>query len=127
MRTTQKKGDIGAARAIFKFTELGYDVSIPLTESAAYDLIVDTGTELKRVQVKYSTDGKVDLRHIHSNAQGYVVSKVKENAYDWLFVCTPDNDYLVKECLSERTGITMNKKYQFGEFAIGMVHNLENC
>jgi hypothetical protein len=32
MRTTQRKGDIATARAIARFTAMGYDVAIPLTE-----------------------------------------------------------------------------------------------
>jgi PD-(D/E)XK endonuclease len=47
MRTTQRKGDIATSRAIAAFTAIGYDVSIPLTESAAYDLVVDDGRELR--------------------------------------------------------------------------------
>src|SRR5690348_11910182 len=35
------KGDLATARAIARFTGMGFDVSIPLTESAAYDLVVD--------------------------------------------------------------------------------------
>jgi PD-(D/E)XK endonuclease len=41
MRATQRKGDIATARAVATFTEMGFDVAIPLTESAAYDLVVD--------------------------------------------------------------------------------------
>jgi hypothetical protein len=33
---------------------MGYDVSIPLTESAAYDLVVDDGDQLARVQRKFA-------------------------------------------------------------------------
>jgi hypothetical protein len=41
VRTTQRKGDRAVATAIASFTSRGWDVSIPLTESAAYDLVVD--------------------------------------------------------------------------------------
>jgi hypothetical protein len=72
MRTTQRKGDIATSRAIATFTAMGYDVSIPLTESAAYDLVVDNGTRLARVQCKFASDHRrqVDLRRIHSNSNG---------------------------------------------------------
>jgi hypothetical protein len=46
MRTTQRKGDIATSRAVASFTARGFDVSIPLTESAAYDLVVDDGRRL---------------------------------------------------------------------------------
>jgi hypothetical protein len=59
VRTTQRKGDIATSRAIARFTAMGYDVSIPLTESAAYDLIVDDGTQLTRVQCKFAGDRRL--------------------------------------------------------------------
>jgi hypothetical protein len=40
MRQTQRKGDIAVAQAIATFTRMGYDVAVPLTESAPYDLVV---------------------------------------------------------------------------------------
>ncbi len=107
MRTTQRKGDIAVARAISTFTKLGWDVSLPFTESAAYDLIIDTGTELKRVQVRYTSRKEVDLRRVHSNSQGYVVKKTLENAYDWLYVLSNDDkEYLIKSCLWGRRAVT---------------------
>lgn len=108
-RHTQRKGDIAVAQAIATFTKFGYDVSLPLTESASYDIIVDTNTKenstLFRVQVRYSSTGEVDLRRIHSNSTGYVVKKTKKNAYDWLYILTNGKEYLIKECLEERRSI----------------------
>jgi hypothetical protein len=108
MRTTQRKGDVGKAKAIHTFTSLGYDIALPLTESAAYDLIVDTGDGLFRVQVRYSSTGKeVGLRRIHSNSNGYVVKKTLARSYDWLYIVTGDGkEYLIKECLEGRNCIT---------------------
>ncbi len=109
MRKTQRKGDIAVAKAISTFTNLGYDVAIPLTESASYDLIVDTNTKndkLKRIQIKYTGNDEVDLRNIHSNSKGYVVKKTKSGAYDWLYVLdSKGNEYLFKECLQGRRSI----------------------
>ncbi|MBA3320258.1 MAG: hypothetical protein H0T45_02260 [Pyrinomonadaceae bacterium] len=111
MRTTQRKGDVATAQAIATFTELGYDVSIPLTESARYDLIVDDGIGLHRVQVKYSSRNKVDVRSIHSNSKGYVVKKARENDYDWLYVLQVTNDgrkeFLFRHCFAGRNGVTL--------------------
>ncbi len=120
MRTTQRKGDIATARAIATFTAMGYDVSIPLTESAAYDLVVDTGTELVRVQCKFVNNARsaVDLRRIHSNSQGYVVKPTLENSYDWLYALRGDDrEYLVRACLSRRRSVTLCEKYELGAVA----------
>lgn len=106
MRLTQRKGDTAVAKAISTFTSLGFDVAIPLTESAAYDLIIDTQRSLKRVQVRYSTNGEVDLRRIHSNSKGYVVKKIMEKSYDWLYVLKGNGtEYLIKECLLNRRSL----------------------
>jgi hypothetical protein len=85
MRETQRKGDIGVAQAIATFTRKGYDVSLPLTESVAYDLVVDTGTELKRVQVRFTSSKEVDLRRVHSNSSGYVVIPSPINLFQFAF------------------------------------------
>ena len=61
---------------------MGYDVALPFTESAAYDLIVDIGKKLVRVQVRYCGVREVVLRRVHSNSKGYVVKKTKDSAYD---------------------------------------------
>ena len=53
---TKKQGNWGLGQAIAYFTAKGLSVSIPLTDSQTYDLIVDDGTSLKRVQVKSSTN-----------------------------------------------------------------------
>lgn len=112
MRTTQRKGDIAVSQAIARFTKIGYDVALPLTESAPYDLIVDTGKEIKRVQVRYSGVKEVSLRRIHSNSKGYVVKKTKTNAYDWLYIFKSNGkEYLIKKCLVNRNSIVPTINY----------------
>jgi hypothetical protein len=118
MRTTQRKGDIATSRAVSTFTAMGLDVSIPLTESASYDLVVDDTQVLHRVQCKFASTPEVDLRRVHSNAQGYVVKRVSANAYDWLYVLRPDGaEFLVKECHAERRSITPLPEHQIGAVA----------
>jgi PD-(D/E)XK endonuclease len=89
---------------------MGFDVSIPLTESAAYDLIVDDGNKLARVQCKFVNNDRrqVDLRRIHSNSFGYVVKRTIEGSYDWLFVLDGEgSEYLIKACLAGRRSVTL--------------------
>jgi hypothetical protein len=111
MRITQRKGDVATAQAVATFTELGYDVSIPLTESARYDLVVDDGSGLHRVQVKYSSRKTVDVRSIHSNSQGYVVKKAGGNDYDWLYVLQVNDvgrkEFLFRRCFAGRNAVTL--------------------
>lgn len=123
MRITQRKGDLATAQAISTFTRMGYDVLIPITESASYDLVVDTSDGLKRVQVKYSGNREVDLRNIHSNSNGYVVKKAKDNAYDWLYVLFEKDgmieEHLIRECFVNRRSVTLtiDTKFTCGEVA----------
>jgi hypothetical protein len=120
MRTTQRKGDIATSRAIATFTSMGYDVSIPLTESATYDLVVDNGTRLARVQCKFANDPRrqVDLRRIHSNSNGYVVKRTSIDSYDWLYVLDgSDQEYLIRECLAERRSVTLCDLHKLGAVA----------
>src|SRR3989344_8473093 len=112
MRTTQRKGDIAVSQAIARFTRMGYDVSLPVTESASYDLIVDTQQNLRRVQVRYTSTKDVGLRRIHSNSQGYVVKKTKPDAYDWLYVLKhTGEEYLIKTCLANRNAVRPKEEH----------------
>jgi len=106
---------MAVSQAIASFTQKGYDVSVPLTESAPYDLVVDARNGLKRVQVRYSSTKDVDLRRIHSNSKGYVVKKTKDEAYDWLYVLKNNGEqYLIKECLSSRRSVRPTNRQVFG-------------
>jgi hypothetical protein len=119
MRLTQRKGDSAVAQAIATFTRMGFDVSIPLTESAAYDLIVDADGALQRVQVRYAGNTNVDLRRVHSNSKGYVVKKTVKQVYDWLFVLTGENKkYLIRECLIGRRSVKPSAEHLLSEETI---------
>lgn len=99
---------------------MGYDVSIPLTESAAYDLIVDDGHQLARVQCKFANQRRrqVDLRRIHSNSTGYVVKRTLDGSYDWLFVLDgTGGEYLMKTCFAERRSVTLRDADRLGAVA----------
>ena len=49
---TKSQGDIGVALAVAYYSMLGYKVSVPMTDDARYDLIVDKNGTLVRVQCK---------------------------------------------------------------------------
>lgn len=118
MRTTQRKGDIAKSKAIATFTAMGFDVSLPLTESAPYDLIVDAKGFLRRVQCKFSSKSYVDLRRVHSNAQGYVVKKYSANDYDWLYVFTAKGkEYIIEQALAGRSTITLRPEHELRKAA----------
>ncbi len=51
----RKQGDIGVGAAIAWFMANEYTVSIPVSESRRYDLVVEKDNILQRVQIKTST------------------------------------------------------------------------
>ena len=120
VRSTRRKGDIATSPAIATFTAMGFDVSIPLTESAAYDLIADDGHQLARVQCKFASDRRrqVDLRRIHSNSSGYVVKRTPQG-FIRLALCAgrDGSEYLVRECLAERRSVTLRDADKLGAVA----------
>ena len=104
---------MATAQAVATFTALGFDVLLPLTESALYDLVVDDGAHLWRVQCKFSSRREVDLRRIHTNAGGYVVKSIASGSYDWLYVLRPDGvEFLIKECHSGRRSVTPQDEHR---------------
>ncbi len=115
IRVTQRKGDLAVAQAIATFTRLGADVLCPLTESAAYDLVIDVKNKLMRVQVRYSSDKEVGLRKIHSNSKGYVVKKLKLDAFDLLYVLNKDGtEFLIDRNLAGKSSITPQPSDRLG-------------
>ena len=52
MANTKTVGDISEAKVLAKFIELGWAVMIPFGENQRYDLVLDRGKGLERVQVK---------------------------------------------------------------------------
>ena len=51
---TKTKGNVTELKCILKLTELGFKVSKPVFDDARYDLIIDTGKRLLKIQVKTS-------------------------------------------------------------------------
>lgn len=97
--TRTEQGNIGEARAIYEYTKLGYLVSKPLTNNTKYDLIVDDGETLKRVQVK-TTQCRVGTKEQYSVVLSTRGGNTKANTvrfrsvadYDELFILTEKNE-----------------------------------
>lgn len=97
---SRKQGDWGLGQAIAWATSKGYHVSVPLTESQAYDLVIDDG-ELKRVEVKTTTYRQqvskkapngyflVNLRTFGGNRSRQSIRKLSPGV-DALFIVTGD-------------------------------------
>ncbi len=121
--TSTAQGDIGEARAIYEFVKRGWIVSKPINDKAKYDLIVDDGESIKRVQVKTSkrrdpntTNGyTINLQTKYSNANTSKRSDREEGDYDVLFALTErDEAWLIPTDAmgTTKTAVTVGtKKY----------------
>lgn len=116
--TSTQKGNVGLSLAIGYFGSNGYTVSIPLTDTQDYDLIVDKNDAIQRVQVKY-TDAKSDngiyivgLRVV-SGSTRKVIKKCSECHYDLLFiVCGNRTRYLIsKDVINNERSINLSQAY----------------
>lgn len=72
MSNTKDRGDETEAKVIALFLEHGYSVSVPFGDNDKYDLIVDDGGELYRVQCK--TAWKISSRSIRFNVHSKTTS-----------------------------------------------------
>ena len=96
---TKQQGDIGVSKAVYYYTAKGYAVSIPLTDNTKYDLIVDDGNSLKRIQIKTTTyKTKYDVYQVMLKTSGGnqswsgTVSKLDSKNFELLFILTENGD-----------------------------------
>jgi hypothetical protein len=124
---SKKQGDIGLSLAIAWFSINGYTISIPLTDSQDYDLVVDKD-KLYKIQVKTSRCQKnsgiyqVQLSTTGGNRSWTGISKhFNPNNVDAVFILCENSDmYLIpsKQILCKAT-ITVGNKYR--EFKVTFV------
>lgn len=97
----KQQGNIGEAFAIFYYTKSGCIVSKPLSENTPYDLIVDNGNKILRIQVKTSSYKRypnggytVQLKTNGGNQSGKGKSSfIDKNFVDVVFVLCEDGNY----------------------------------
>lgn len=123
----RKQGDIGVSAAIHYYTLKGYEILFPLTEATRYDLVVDTGEKLLRVQCKTSTytenDGRsyqVGIATCGGNRSWSGVKKfISKDECDLVFIwCANDSLWEVpSEALHGKASFTAcwkNRQYHVG-------------
>lgn len=52
LKSSSDKGNLGMSAAIHHYTSNGYRVAIPLTDTQAYDILIEMNGKVKKVQVK---------------------------------------------------------------------------
>jgi hypothetical protein len=119
-RNSKIQGNVGVGIAIAWFMSAGYDVSIPVTDSQDYDLVIGVDNDLSTVQVKTSyclnSSGnyQVNLRVLGGNRSG--TGKVKlfdSQAVDYVFIVTDSNEkyFIPSADIDNKTSVTLSSKY----------------
>lgn len=115
---SKKQGDAGLGMAIAWFTINGYTVSLPLTDSQDYDLVVDIDDVLGRVQVKTTTFKtgeyyRVNLRVFGGNRSGQTVKHFDNTKVEYLFVYTEAGEqyFIPSSAITTTNQLTLNQSY----------------
>jgi PD-(D/E)XK nuclease superfamily protein len=115
----RKQGNAGLGIAIAYFARIGVDVAIPLTDTQRYDLVIDRGDRLERVQVKTTAMKQghgyaVHLRTLGGNKSQVVAREFHPSDYEWLFVvCGDATAYLIPTtAITARSALFLSRKYE---------------
>lgn len=111
MELTQVKGNLVELQCIMKFMSMGFECSTPYGNQAKYDILVDTGDEILRIQCKKShwVDEKNSIMfHTVSqttNTQKTIRHRYTKNEIDYFATCWEDKVYLipVDECSTSKS------------------------
>jgi hypothetical protein len=102
-RDTKRIGDLSEAAVIAAFTKLGFHVSVPFGENHRYDLVVDDGEKLSRVQVKTGRVRNGVIMFNCCSTHGHRRTAMKTRPYtgqiELLAMYCPDNEkvYVIPE------------------------------
>lgn len=95
MENSKEVGDTTETAALHELTTHGYRVSIPFGDNAKYDLVVDTGDELLRVQCKTAWQNKPKTIRFNTHSQTTRGGEYHETTYedeiDAFFVRYPED------------------------------------
>jgi hypothetical protein len=94
---TKDKGDLGVFKAQADLASQGFMVLLPLTEHAAFDLVIYKDCAFQRVQVRYRTCNRngcldVHLRSIWNDKHGTHRRLMDKAEVDLVCVYCPDTD-----------------------------------
>lgn len=97
MHHTKDKGDLGVLKAQADLHQQGYQILIPLTEHAPFDIVIHKDNTFKRVQVKYkslSCNGtlEVHFRTCWADKNGTHMRAVDKDAVDLYCIYCPETD-----------------------------------
>jgi hypothetical protein len=81
-RNTKNRGDETESKVIHEMVVNGHSVSVPFGDNDKYDLIVDNGRELYRIQCKTAWENKQDTIRFNTHSQTTDSGEYHEETYD---------------------------------------------
>jgi hypothetical protein len=104
---TKAKGEISQAIIMTRLLQKGFSVSIPFGDNQRYDLLLDTGTELLKVQCKTAW---LDRGRLRANTCSTFPNKNRKrinyiDSIDMFLIYSPDTDKVYKVNIRD-AGIT---------------------
>ena len=99
MEAPFKRGNVSEAVVLSRYVEVGFLVSTPFGVGAPYDLVVDTGAELLRVQVKTGRvrNGVIEFETRRTRSRT-LRNSYREGEVDYFAIYSPELDkvYVMK-------------------------------
>jgi len=97
MHHTKDKGDLGVLKAQADLHQQGYQILIPLTEHAPFDIVIYKNGKFQRVQVKYKSidrNGKLEIhfRTCWTDKNGTHMRAIDKEAIDLFCIYCPNTD-----------------------------------
>ena len=118
---TQQKGLRTELKCLQDCIELGFQCSIPFGDSSKYDILVDTGKKIIKVQCKTSRWAAdtvepevafmIDTARQTTNTQKTTRYKYSSQDIDYFYTSFNGQGYLVS--IEEATGVTFRWRYKY--------------
>lgn len=126
-RNSKAQGDHGVLKAMEYYSSKGYLLSLPFGDNLKYDLLVDDGKKIYRIQCKTSTfESKHKTGYVvrlatagGNRSWNKVISTITEDQADFVFIWCADEtlwEIPVKDILGKQSffATAFNSKYQVG-------------
>jgi hypothetical protein len=113
---TKHRGDESESKIIHEFVSDGYSVSIPFGDNDKYDLIVDSGENLYRIQCKTAWKNKPETIRFNTHSQTTADGEYHEETYheviDAFVVRYPETEQLYWIDIGEATVQKMELRFE---------------
>jgi hypothetical protein len=106
---TKAKGDVCEIKVAAALIEVGYSVSIPWGDNQRYDMLIDDGEQIYKVQCKHARyrDGCVVFNTVSCGTGKYSKQRSYEGQIDYFGVYSPDTKLVYLVPIEDATNSSM--------------------